>query len=309
MIWLPFSTFHVYFEAEKPEVLPRRLFSTFRGAFGRALKRLSCVARRVKTCLECPLSQECAYGYLFETPRPPHADRLRKYPFVGHPFAFAPPFPYEGRNPLQVRMTLVGGALRFFPHVVLALEALARNGLGRRRVRLRLVSVEEEGTGRELYREGTIRNPEPIPPPKREDLPIPENLTVRFFTPAALRFSRKIIGPEALEFHILVRNLLRRISMLSYFHAGTPLEVDFKGLIARAEKVKTVSRELSWVRFTRRSARTGEVYPLEGFVGEAGFSGDFEPFAEILRLGTYVQVGRNISFGFGSYGLYTLKRI
>jgi len=300
MIWLPFSTFHVYFEAEEPEALPIRLFSTFRGAFGRALKRLSCVARRHKTCLECPLSQDCAYGYLFETPRPPHADRLRKYPFVGHPFAFAPPFPYERRNPLRVRMTLMGKALRFFPHVVLALEALAKNGLGRRRVRLRLVSVEED-TGKVLYREGKLRNPESIPPPKKEDLSIPENLTVKFLTPAALRFSRKIVRPEDLEFHIFVRNLLRRISMLSYFHAGTPLELDFKGLIARAERIKTVNRELSWVRFRRRSARTGEVYPLEGFVGEVEFTGDFGPFSELLRLGTYVQVGRHTSFGFGCY--------
>ncbi|OAQ20025.1 CRISPR system precrRNA processing endoribonuclease RAMP protein Cas6 [Thermosulfurimonas dismutans] len=301
MIWLPLNTFYIYFEAEEPEALPARLFSTFRGAFGRALKRLSCVARKYKTCLECPLCLDCAYGYLFETPRPPEAERLRKYPYIGHPFAFAPPFPYEKKNPLQVRTTLVGRALRFFPHVVLAFEALAKTGLGRRRVRLRLISVKEKDTGRMLYGEGKIWNPEPFPPPREN--PSVENLAIKFLTPTSLRFSRRIVRPEDLEFHILIRNLLRRVSMLSYFHAGTPLEVDFRGLIARAERIKTVSRKLSWVRFKRRSARTGETHPLEGFVGEVEFTGDFGPFAELLHLGTYVQVGRHTSFGFGCYGI------
>ena len=270
MIWLPFTTFQVYFEAKEPEVLPVRLFSTFRGALGRALKRLSCVTRRYKTCLECPLAQDCAYRYLFETPRPPHAERLRKYPFVGHPFVFAPPFPYERRNPLQIRITLVGKALRFFPHVVLALEALVQNGLGRRKVRLKLVSIEEESARKVLYRENKITNPELISPPKEKLLS--ETLVIKFLTPTSLRFSRKIVRPDEFEFHILIRNLLRRISMLSYFHTGVPLEVDFRELIAKAEKVKTVSRALSWERFKRRSARTGKTHPLEGFIGEARFS-------------------------------------
>ena len=299
MIWLPVSTFYVYFEAEEPEALPARLFSTFRGALGRALRRLSCVARRKKTCLECPLAQDCAYGYLFETPRPPEAERLRKYPFVGHPFAFAPPFPYAKKNPLCIRMTLVGKALRFFPHLVLALEALGRTGLGKKRAPLRLVSVEEPG-GKPLYHEGKIQSPGALPPPERP-LPASETLTLSFLTPTALRFSRRIVRPGALEFHILIRNLLRRVSMLSYFHAGKPLEVDFRGLITSAEKISLVKRELSWVRFKRRSARTGETHPLEGFTGEVSFEGDFRPFGHLLRLGTYLQVGRHTIFGFGAY--------
>ncbi|QJA06823.1 CRISPR system precrRNA processing endoribonuclease RAMP protein Cas6 [Thermosulfurimonas marina] len=300
MIWIPISTFYIYFGAEGPDKLPRGLFSALRGAFGRALKRLSCVARRRKSCLGCPLAQGCAYGYLFETPRPPEADRLRKYPFVGHPFAFAPPFPYEKKNPLRLRMTLVGQALRFFPHVVLALEALGHAGLGRNRVPLRLLSVKEELTGRDLYREGEIQNPEPIPAP--ENLPLaPETLTLHFLTPTALRFSRRLVRPEALEFHILVRNLLRRASMLSYFHVGRPLEIDFKGLITQAEKISRGGQDLRWVRFKRRSARTGEVHPLEGFTGRVSFRGPLRPFLELLWLGTYIQVGRHTSFGFGHF--------
>ncbi len=299
MIRLPLSTFYLRFEAEQLEALPRRLFSAFRGALGRALKRISCVAGRYKACIDCPLNQDCAYGYLFETPRPPQAERLRKYPYIGHPFAFAPPFPYDGKSPLRIRMTLVGRALRFFPHVILACEALAARGLGKKRVPLKLVSVEEKETGRILYGEGKILSPTPVSP-SIKPISGPE-LSLRFVTPTALRFSRRMVNPEEFEFHILVRNLLRRISMLSYFHAGVPLELDFKGLIARAERIKTVSRGLSWVRFRRRSARTGKPHPLEGCVGEVHFSGDLAPFAELLTLGSHVQVGRHTSFGFGYY--------
>jgi len=299
MIWLPLNTFYVYFEAEEPEALPAVLFSTFRRAFGQALKRLSCVGGRYRTCVQCPLCSDCAYGYLFETPRPPEDKCPQEYPYIEHPFAFALPFPYEKKNPLQVRMTLVGNALRFFPHVVLAFEALAQTGLGGKRVRLRLISIREKHTERILYREGKIWKIEPFPQPRKN--PSAKSLVINFLTLTALQSSRKIVKPEELEFHILIRNLLHRVSMLSHFHSGTPLDVDFKGLIAQAEKIKTVSRELSWVRFTRRSARTGETYSLKGFVGKVKFAGDFSPFSELLHLGTYVQVGRHTSFGFGYY--------
>jgi len=54
-------------------------------------------------------------------------------------------------------------------------------------------------------------------------------ITLDFVTPTRLKFEEHFI--KDLEFHILIRNLLRRISLLSYFHCNKELRVDFKDLI------------------------------------------------------------------------------
>ncbi len=299
MIWLPISVFYAHFEPEAPERLPSNLLLVFRSALGNALKRISCVSRKRKSCLGCPMALECAYGYLFETPRPYDAKRLKKYPYIGHPFAFLLPYPYEREKPLKVRFTLVGKARKFFPHLILALEGMAKTGLGRRRVPLVLSSVREEGSGKILYEDGRILQPSLVPPPESIQTELNE-MEVRFLTPVELKFSRRFVRAEELEFHIVLRNLLRRISLVSYFHADTPLEVDFKEVIKKSQEVKVTSKDLEEVRFKRRSSRTGQTYPLRGIVGSVRFKGNLRPFFELFLLGSYLNIGKKTSFGFGA---------
>ena len=295
-VWLPLVVFRVNFEVERPEEVPKRLFSSFRGAFGSALKRISCVARSYKSCIECPLNQSCAYGYLFETPKPKDAEVLRKYPFVPHPFAFAPPFPYIGDKILSVRVTLVGKAIDYFPHVILSLEGLGKKGIGPKRVPMKLQSITEEGSGRELFTDGKVALPQKVTPPQAKSI---ERLKVLFITPTALKFSRRLVRPENFEFHILIRNALRRVSALSYLHVKKPLDIDFKGIISSSERVKTVHKRLKMVSFKRYSARTGNVYDMKGFIGEAEFEGELTEFLQLLTLISFVHVGKSTSFGFG----------
>ncbi len=300
-IWLPFTTFTARFEVEDPEKLPKKLFSSFRGAFGKALKKISCVARAYESCLECALNQTCAYGYLFETPRPKEADRLKGYPFIPHPFTFSPPFPYKKDKILNIKLTLIGKAIEYFPQVILSLDAMGKTGLGPQRVPLKLIDLIDEQSHRKLFEKGKVFLPKNMPPP---EIPDTNRITIRFLTPTALKFSRKIITQKDLEFHILVRNALRRISALSYFHAQKPLDIDFKGVIASSEKITTVEKNLKFISFNRYSGRTKKVYLMKGFIGEAKFEGNLKEFLPILTLCSYVHIGKNTSFGFGKYEIF-----
>ena len=47
-------------------------------------------------------------------------------------------------------------------------------------------------------------------------------ITISFLTPLRLRFDGHIT--DKIEFHIFIRNLLRRISSLSYFHCDEKLQ-------------------------------------------------------------------------------------
>ncbi|AEH45220.1 hypothetical protein Thein_1353 [Thermodesulfatator indicus DSM 15286] len=294
---LPVIRVWLEFEAEEPESLPRYLFSPLRGVLGAQLKRLSCVARKFSTCRECPLNQHCAYGYIFETPRPEGAERLRLYPYLPHPFTISLPYPTPRENPFFLGLTLVGRAIQYFPHLVLALSAAGEKGLGRERVPLRLKAIKDHQND-ELYQAGKLKPPSLL----SEFLPYEtEKLSLLFETPVTLRFEGKLVKPEQFEFHVFIRNLLRRLSALSFFHAEKELALDFKGLIEAAKQIKTTAKNLKSVEITRYSARTKQKMPLRGLIGRVSFEGNLTPFTPLLRAGELVHVGKNTSFGFGHY--------
>jgi len=124
-------------------------------------------------------------------------------------------------------------------------------------------------------------------------------ITISLLTPLRLRFDGHIT--DKIEFHVLIRNLLRRISSLSYFHCGEKFQVDFKGLVERAMLVKQVASDIHWYDWKRYSTRQEEWMSLGGVTGTVSYEGDISDFMLLLKLGEYVHVGKGTSFGLGKY--------
>ncbi|MCR4320550.1 MAG: CRISPR system precrRNA processing endoribonuclease RAMP protein Cas6 [Candidatus Brocadiaceae bacterium] len=124
-------------------------------------------------------------------------------------------------------------------------------------------------------------------------------ITISLLTPLRLRFDGHIT--DKIEFHVLIRNLLRRISSLSYFHCGEKFQVDFKGLIENAKEVKLLKGDIHWYDWKRYSTRQEEWMSLGGVTGTVSYEGDISDFMLLLRLGEYVHVGKGTSFGLGKY--------
>ena len=124
-------------------------------------------------------------------------------------------------------------------------------------------------------------------------------LKLHFVTPTRLKFEGTL-SPK-LEFHILIRNLLRRISLLSYFHCGEELTLDFKGLIESSKGIEVEKEDLTWFDWERYSNRQETRMKLGGFAGEVTFRGGFDAFMPFLLLGQYIHVGKGTSFGLGKY--------
>jgi CRISPR/Cas system endoribonuclease Cas6 (RAMP superfamily) len=124
-------------------------------------------------------------------------------------------------------------------------------------------------------------------------------LRINFLTPTRIVSNEKLVA--APDFQGIFRTLLRRISMLAYFHCGKELEVDYKGLIEHAAAVETVDRQTRWHDWERYSARQDERMKFGGFVGQLGFTGDFETFHPWLKAGELVHVGKGTAFGLGRY--------
>ncbi|MCL6450887.1 MAG: CRISPR system precrRNA processing endoribonuclease RAMP protein Cas6 [Acetobacteraceae bacterium] len=104
-------------------------------------------------------------------------------------------------------------------------------------------------------------------------------------------------------FHVLLRNILRRVSALLYFHHGQRLDLDFRGLLERAQAVELAEDHTRWEDWERYSTRQGSRMKLGGIVGSATYRGELEEFVPYLVAGSYLHVGKGATFGLGRYRL------
>jgi CRISPR-associated endoribonuclease Cas6 len=247
---------------------------------------------------------------------------MRKYTVAPHPFILEPPTDsqrtYEQGEDLSFGLTLIGRATDYLPYFIYAFDELGRIGIGKGRGKYELREVAEDNpsnnddpprgeelTGRVIYRGDNKVLSQPNGPVRWSDLmttaPAPlASMRLSFMTPARIKYDGRLT--KDLEFHVLFRNLLRRISLLSYFHCGYRLDDEgFKDLIEQAKDIKVVKRAIYWDDWQRYSNRQQTRMNMGGFMGEITYEGNFEPFWPYIKLGEYVHVGKGSSFGLGRY--------
>jgi hypothetical protein len=163
-------------------------------------------------------------------------------------------------------------------YFALVFNEFALHGLGPRRGRVELVSMEETPVSVSL---------DPIPDPVSK-------ITVRFLTPTELK------GPNhEPEFAMLLARARDRVSSLREFYGPGPLEMDFRGMGERAAAVRTTRCEIRWEQIERRSSKTGQTHPIGGFTGEADYEGDLAEVLPVLRAAEWTGVGRHTVWGNG----------
>ncbi|WP_022947151.1 CRISPR system precrRNA processing endoribonuclease RAMP protein Cas6 [Methylohalobius crimeensis] len=314
MLPLPLAHYRFHCRALTPLSFPRYAGSTWRGAFGHALKKSVCVTRQ-PDCRDCLLWRSCAYSYIFETPPPENADILRKYPAAPHPFIIHPEATNSGRyqagEPFSVDLTLIGHANARLPYLVHAWQKIGDLGIGGGKGRFELESVEQQATPnaewQEIHRRGnplTALSPQTPPP-----TPAPNGQCVlTFHTPLRVRYRDRLMGVENFSFRGLLAALLRRLSLLCYFHGDTPLEIDFRTLIDQAKSVTPLRTELRWFDWKRYSNRQKTEMHMGGLLGQVILEGQaLAPFWPWLSAGQWLHVGKGTVMGLGKYQVEPLS--
>lgn len=313
---ISFASFVFHLRATTELHLPAYKGSTLRGAFGTVFKETVCVMDH-RDCDRCILRLKCAYPYIFETPIPEGSARMRKYEHAPHPFIIDPPLDsqqlYKPNESLSFGLTLIGKAVDYLPYFIYAFERLGAQwgiGKGRRfgsgRFEVEGVSwIDADGTEKPVYdgKKKVLSNTfRPLTVKDLLDPAIASNghsITVNYLTPTRITFDHQLHTYP--EFHVIVRNLLRRLSNLAYFHCGQELNLDFKGIIDSAKQVETKDGQVQWRDWERYSARQDVKMKMGGFVGEAEYRGDVADFATILKLGARLHVGKGTGFGLGRF--------
>ena len=241
---------------------------------------------------------------------------LRDQPFAPHPFILQPPRTskqdYAEGDTFTCNMTLIGEAINLLPWMVFTFDQIGKRriGLQNKRGQCQLDKVESlSAHGQDhtqtiftaatemLTDEGLILRLDDVmhAAPHTTDA-----IELEFITPTSIKVHGK--WTSQLTFEHLIRNLLRRIRFLSYFHCGEDLDVDAPALIKAAGAVKHHLR-LNWLRKDRYSYRAEKSVPMGGFIGKVRFTGDLEPFLPFIYLGEYLHIGHHTAFGFGQYRL------
>jgi hypothetical protein len=241
---------------------------------------------------------------------------MRKYKTAPHPFVIIPPderkHQYNPGDTLGFGLTLVGRIADYLPYFIYAFEELGRIGIGRGRGKYSLLEVTSpwgdsggesclvySGAEKVLINSFKLHTFEEAMT-VAESFSGQDSLDIRFLTPTRIIYKGQLAAKP--EFHVIFRNLIRRLSLLAYFYCdGAPEETDFKGLISRAETVKTEWTEHEWRDWERYSSRQDIRMKLGGFIGNAAFTGDLEPFLPYLIIGQHTHVGKGTSFGLGNY--------
>jgi hypothetical protein len=299
-------TFTCCFESEA--VLPVFKGSTLRGGLGHALKRATCALRQ-QECRSCLLRESCAYGFLFEQKgvSPSSSGATGPASRRPPPYILIPPDDthrhYRAEDQLVFDVLLLGHALNYLPHLVVAVTEMGTGGIGkgsrRGEGRFRLDSVRQDG---EVIYHGDTLNGGLAPRQLHLERP-PEGTigTLALLCRTPLRLKQDNHLQAELPFHRLIRAALRRISSLeaAYGNSGEP-SLDYRGLVARAKNVHISSSTCRWQEIERYSNRQKSTMLMGGITGRVTYQGDdLSEFVPLLRYCETVHLGKQTSFGLG----------
>jgi len=293
--------------------LPPFKSSAFRGGFGHVFKRLTC-AYPGHECDDCQIQHSCPYVYVFETKPPSDSKVLKNFENVPRPYVIATRFDdtktyFKMGDRLSFDLFLIGDALQYIPFFIHSFELLGLEGIGKQRRPYRLARVEAldscTGMAHQIY-EGRSKRI------RQKDVSVTGSLlmdraeslqakTVRICFETPLRMKWKGVYTSDPQFHLLLRNAVRRVTSLLYFHlGGKEISMDFGEFFKRAESVEMIETNVKWVDWERYSARQNDRMNFGGIIGEAEYRGDdLQPFIPWLLAAEALGMGKQTAFGLG----------
>ena len=291
--------------------LPAYKGSTFRGVFGHALKSIVCALKR-RTCDQCLLKTQCIYALVFETHHaipPPQGLRIVAPP---HPFVIEPPTTkktdFSDGDTFDFNLILFGQINRNLPYFIYAFDRMGRIGIGKkingRRGRFVLKAVEQDGhtlysgEDQRLHMNNdfprlTLKQPEKLSNPNGS------RLKITLKTPLRLKYQNHLSAE--LPFHVLVRAMLRRTDTLLQCYGDEAPDLDFKGLVQRAQSVRMVESEsdLHWFDWQRYSQRQDQKMLMGGILGSVTYEGALGEFLPLIEFCEKTHLGKQTAFGLG----------
>lgn len=285
--------------------------STLRGAFGNVLKNIICIHsnKSLRVCDSCILKSACIYSYIFETPVKYTGTSNRMYTnFAPHPFVIEPPLinreqEYKKGQSVTFHFILISDSLKLLPYFIHTVKKIGEVGLGKYRSKFELqkVWVDSNSEKIDIYSKNKRTLSLEYPVKKysyfTDMTTSSDTLKIQIITPVRMKHKGHLV--RSIEFPIIVTNLLRRIT--SFDQGKSKDSVEIKDMINKSKEVKKIYDITKWADYERYSFRQKSRMKLGGLIGEVHFQGSFNLFYPYLKVGEYIHLGKNTSFGLGKY--------
>ena len=303
-----YGKYRFFCNLETKASLPPYKGSTFRGVFGRALKKVVCALKR-QECGQCLLKQRCVYALVFETSKAIEAPEGSRIVSPPHPFVIEPPLTTETEfskgTSFDFNLLLFGELNNSLPYFIYAFDQMGKIGIGKKidGKRGRFVLKEVRHKEQIVYSDADqkLNATDSI-----ERLSIPAaadcfkggfRLRLILETPLRLKFENRLKAD--LPFHVFVRAMLRRISsLLNCYGDGEP-PLDYRGLVKRAEAIRIVEDSLTWFDWRRYSFRQDKEMLMGGMAGSVTYQGNIGEYIPLIEFCSKVHLGKQTSFGLG----------
>ena len=284
-----------------------------RGAFGETLRRMICT-ELLADCKPCKIKYECIYQKIFSPIPPTEATKLRKISDIPRGFVIHYPEDrtiYKKGDDFVIGLTLVGKIITFLPYIILTLNEIGKDGIGKSRSKMELTGIVQLNPftrdEHNLFsgKDKTIRPKDIFFNINSIDIKINNIIKINFITPTRLIKEKRVLNFP--DFSTLVKRLRDRYFALDLFYneiSNSDNTFDHKEFGVLSEQVTVMRTDTKFI-IQNRHART-QKYNLQdtsGFVGTAVYKGNLEHFYKLIMLGQYFGSGKGTAFGYGRYVL------
>jgi CRISPR-associated endoribonuclease Cas6 len=293
----------VTIKATQSVAWPHFAGSTLRGAFGRALRKASCITGQSQ-CTGCPLRNSCAYGVVFDPAapsKPPHPsfnDGLPRY-------LIAPPklgaCDLKAGQTQQFSLLLLPGTQLHYRLI----EHTLRNAVEKELIQPGIFQLLESQT-QQIPVKATLaadsHSPSLSATPKRPSTN-QSQISLHWQTPLRLQSKGKpIFKAQQLDATTLVSALLRRQMQWHQLieqaipDSQTPLDA------ARACKIDT--ERMKWHDMSRFSSTQNGKIPMGGLLGTTTLIAPTDVLSyllPLLQLGQQLNIGKETVMGMGNF--------
>lgn len=286
--------------------------SMIRGSLFNCLRSMVCLTGS-QTCKDCIVWDQCSYSFFFELPMQKGNSPLRVGDSIPHPYIIEMVYPHrrfiEKGSKLNFNIILIGRSIVFLPHLICAILRMCDKGIGnKKKIKLMLDTIELERMDKDLMKifvdNKLIEHPIIYRSVQFFGSEVPvNNMLLKFITPVRIKSGGKLCSK--LNFIILLKNILRRLSLISMCYGDDGEQempaFNISELIDKASFIKVKDENIGWVDVGRYSFKQKMEMQLGGLIGKIAFEGNITEFMPFVRLGEVLHIGKNTSFGLGKY--------
>ncbi|KAB2952702.1 CRISPR system precrRNA processing endoribonuclease RAMP protein Cas6 [Heliorestis acidaminivorans] len=301
-------------------LLPPYPGSTLRGAFGHALREMSCTAGKGQDCNGCFYQMICPVTMLFNPVVPEEQEGLfAKGQEIPTPFVLRPLTDgrtmYQPGETFEVEITIFGKSIPFAPYLLSALSRALEKGIGKGLKSSSIISAylfnPFTNDRHAIFEKGQWNltnkvNLSAYDVDARVNKLLYSSVNkgsqtykVTFNSPLRLKadkhFQNKLTAP------LLIRGLMRRLSVITAYYGEQQWSIDFYKYIELANSLQVREEKYEWVDWERYSSRQNSKMKLGGIMGSLVLEG--EALKELLPLliwGQLIHLGKAASFGLGA---------